>query len=79
MCEDAEYLYLDGLDHCIVGVCRRFGQEDILIYDYNKIIDELTVNAAMSYEDAVDHIEYNMIGAWMGDKTPAFLHEMDDE
>ena len=27
----------------------------------------------MSHEDAWDHIEYNIIGAYVGDKTPIWM------
>jgi hypothetical protein len=61
-------------------VCRRFGQEDVLIYDQEKVIQKLMselkrdgISDEELREEAVEFFEYNQIGAWMGDKTPAFL------
>jgi hypothetical protein len=75
-----DLLKMDGYDDCIVGVCRRFGQEDVLIYDQEKVIQKLMselkrdgISDEELREEAVEFFEYNQIGAWMGDKTPAFL------
>ena len=40
-------------------------------YDYDKVIEILTED--MSYEDAVEYFEFNIIGAWMGETTPLFI------
>jgi hypothetical protein len=29
----------------------------------------------MSYEEAVEYFEFNMKGAWMGEKTPVLLND----
>lgn len=68
---DNALLGMDGYDHCIVGVCERFGQEPILCYDKGKIILELMRD--MTGEEAEEFFEFNQIGAWVGDRTPAFL------
>ena len=35
----------------------------------------------MSHDEAVEYLEYNVVGAWVGTGTPAFLfgHEVSDE
>ncbi len=66
-------LKMDGYDDCILGVCRRFGQEPILAYDYDKVIDKL-VDDGMTYDEAVEYHEYNQAGAWLGEYTPCFIH-----
>lgn len=68
----SEMLKMDGYNDCILGVCRRFGQEDIIAYDYNLVIQKL-VRDGMSEEEASEFFEYNQIGAWMGDQTPCFI------
>ena len=30
----------------------------------------------MTYEEAVEWMEFNVVGAWMGPKTPIFIHEI---
>lgn len=43
-----------------------------LIYDYEKMIDELMTEDVCSFDDAVDYIEYNAMGVLinLGDKRP---------
>ena len=62
---------IDGFDDCIVGVVNRFNQEPILCYDYNKVITKLSKD--MSYEDAIEYFDFNIIGAYVGEQTPCFL------
>lgn len=69
---DENFLIMPGYDDCIAGVGIRFGQDPIVMYDYDKVINRLMVDG-MSYDDAVEWFEYNMIGAWVGDATPGFL------
>ena len=68
-------LLMDGYDDCFVGVCLRFGQEPIAIYDRSKVIRRL-MKDGMSEEEAVEFHEFNQIGAWVGDQTPAFLDRL---
>ena len=65
-------LRMDGYDDCIVGISERFGQESCLIYDYDKVIAKL-MKDGMSQEEAVEFYEFNQLGSWMGDRTPAFV------
>lgn len=63
---------MDGYDDCIIGICRRFGMDDVVLYDQNKVIDKLVKDDGMTYEEAMEYFDYNQIGAWVGDGTPAF-------
>jgi len=65
-------LTMDGFDDCILGICKRFGQEPIIAYDYDKVIEQLKTYG-MTYDEAVEYFEFNQIGAWMGDHTPCFI------
>ena len=67
-----DVLKMDGFDDCAVGICTRFGQEPILIYDQKKVISQL-MRDGMTEEEAYEFHDFNQIGAWMGEKTPAFL------
>ena len=75
----AEYpdtVTLTGLDNCIMGVIERFGMEQpVLLYSHKMILEELQDD--MSEEEAMEWFEYNILGAWMGDGTPAFLLTLD--
>ena len=67
-----EALKMDGYDDCIIGICHRFGQEAIIAYDYNKVIEKLK-KSGMTHDEALEWFSYNQIGSWMGDTTPCFV------
>lgn len=67
-----------GYDDCIDGICTRYGQPPILIYDRSKIISKLESDG-MNYQEAEEYFEYNIIGGWLGDDTPAFIEPYDIE
>lgn len=69
---DDELLFMDGFDDCIEGICTRFGQDPVVCYDYDKVIEKLQ-SQGCSYEEAVEFHEYNQLGAYVGVKTPCFI------
>lgn len=48
----------------------------IAVYNYRKMVEYLMVNDNMSYEDAVEFIDYNTLGAYVGDNTPIVYYPM---
>ena len=61
----------DGFDEAIIGTVERCGQtEAVILYDKEKVIEKLMKD--MQFEDAVDYFEYNILGAYVGEGTPAF-------
>lgn len=74
---DNKILFADGFDNALVGV--RFGFEDnknIAVYDYDECITALTDEQDMDEEEAIEHIEYNTLGAYVGEYTPCFLMDL---
>jgi hypothetical protein len=63
---------MDGYDDCIVGIVERFGQDSYFIYDKELVLEKLQKDG-MSYEDALEYYEFNQLGAYVGETTPAFL------
>jgi len=64
-------LKADGFDEAILGVGCQKGSEPAIIYDYNKCVEILMED--MSFEDAVEHMEFNVVDAYVGPQTPIFL------
>jgi hypothetical protein len=62
----------DYFDAAIIGLAQRIGM-DVICYDKEKVLELLCVKEEMTYEDAIEHFEYNIIGSWVGDTTPVFL------
>jgi len=67
-----DLIKMDGYDDCIMGAVVRFGSDPFLLYDQDAVIEKL-MDQGMTYEEAVEFHEYNQLGAWVGDATPAFL------
>jgi hypothetical protein len=71
--EAPEALLVDFFDDALVGVARRPGQPMLAVYDYNLAVGFLMRDNDMTWEQAVEHLEHNVIGAWMGEHTPIWL------
>jgi len=69
-----EALTCDGFDEAIIGIAERIGMETIVAYDKDKVLEILMKD--MSYEEAMEYYEYNILGAWMGDFTPIFIEKI---
>lgn len=65
-------MIMKGYDDCIAGVVERFGQNPIICYDKEKVIQRLESDG-MDRDEAEDFFYYNQYGAWVGDATPCFL------
>jgi hypothetical protein len=70
--EDA--LFADGFDNAIVGYDAS---SYCVVYDYDKCLKVLMENDdRMSYPDAHEFMEFNVVGAYVGDFTPIFVHSL---
>lgn len=67
--DDSHALFADGFDDAIIGV--ELDMEKI-IYDKDKMIDIL-VEEGMDPTDAIEHLEYNVWGAYVGVHTPLYI------
>jgi hypothetical protein len=67
-------LLADGFEDAFIGFGRQFANY-VAIYDYDKCIDILMKRDGMEYEDAVEFMEYNVVGAYVGPTTPVFKIE----
>ena len=68
-----EALLADGFNDAIMGMCMQFGQLPVVAYDYDKCLKILQERDEMSRNDAVEYMEYNVIGAYMGLYSPVFI------
>jgi hypothetical protein len=60
-----EFLFADGFDEAIIGVDQPSMR---LIYSVTKCL--IALQREMSQEDAREYFEFNVSGAYMGEKTP---------
>jgi len=72
--EDLDYeglLFADGFDDAIIGVAERIGMEPVVAYSTHKIIEILSRD--MTEDEAVEYFEFNILGAYVGERTPVFI------
>ena len=72
LCGDDELLFADGFDGAMLGVVQRCGKPAIVVYDREKCID-LLVAQGMTEDEAEEYFSFNTEGAWLGERTPAYL------
>ena len=63
----------DGFDNAIIGVGERCNTDSMIVYDYDKMVKVLVTRDDMSYEEAEENIDFNIVGAWIGDTTPIIV------
>jgi len=69
--DEEDLLLADGLDAAFIGTVKRPNQLNIAVYDKDKCINILAEE--MPYEEAVEYFEFNIAGAWVGERTPIFV------
>jgi hypothetical protein len=67
--------FYDGFDDAIMGLAQQFNTYMVL-YDRDKIIAKLTEE--MDEESAWEYYEFNIIGGYHGENTPAMFHVPDE-
>ena len=81
---DDELTYLgcnpEEYEDAVIGVAHRFGAEPIVAYDYDKVLELLAEKfkeeSEDPYIDALEFFNHNIIGSWVGDKTPIFIQTL---
>ena len=67
-------LFADGFDSAIVGYDAS---SYCVVYDYDKCLKVLMEkDDRMSYPEAHEFMEFNVVGAYVGDFTPIFVHSL---
>lgn len=69
-----ETMFADGFDDAIIGLDTS-GEIFRVIYDRDKMIDILRDRDRMDLDEAIDYLEYNVWGAYVGEGTPIYAHE----
>ena len=73
---EEECLTADGFDDALVGF--TCGANTVAVYDMSRMIDIL-IAEGMEHDDAVEHIDYNVIGNYAGEKTPKYVGFVTEE
>lgn len=72
---DPTILLADGFDDCLIGLTFR-NKELVALYSAERIIAKLCED--MTEDEAIEFFEYNIEGAYVGVKTPKYIHTWGD-
>ena len=67
---DETFLKADGYDEAIIGVDETKMR---LVYSVGKVLEILQRD--MNQEEAIEFFEFNVSGAYMGERTPIWCHD----
>lgn len=73
-----EALLIDGFDEAIIGMAERINLGPVVAYDVQTILKIMVERDEMTYEEAVEYFEFNILGAWAGDNTPIFINKIEE-
>lgn len=64
-------LLADGFEGALIGYVQVFSNV-VALYDRDKCLEILVKRDGMSGEEAVEYFDFNVVGAYAGEGTPAF-------
>ena len=91
--EEAGVILFDGLEDAFIGVAERFtaeGHRFFAVYSYKGMVESIVAEddpdraeeerepGTDPVTDAIDYIEFNVVGLYAGPGTPAILHDMEE-
>lgn len=68
--EDA--VYPTDLKDAIVGYVERIGFDPCILLDREKCLEIFVKRDKMTYDEAIEHFEFNVLGSYVGESTPMF-------
>ena len=67
---DDTFLKADGFDDALLGVW-----DNKLAYSQARMVD-ICIAEGMTYEEAIEYLEFNTWCAYVGDKTPIYIEDL---
>lgn len=71
--QDENALLMDGFDEALIGFSQRINEPLLAVYSYSKMIETLIARDGMSDEEAMEYVDYNCVGSWVGERTPIIV------
>lgn len=66
-------ILLTGLESAIIGIVEEFGNGRRVLYSKNKILNILMERDLMTYSEAEEFYDYNILGLYAGEQNAVFL------
>ncbi len=68
-------LLMDGFENAFIGFSQRINEPVLAVYSRVKMAEVLMSRDGMTYDEAEEFIEYNCVGAWVGEQTPIIVND----
>lgn len=65
-------LLWDGFEDALVGVAQQFNTY-LALYHHDLMVQICVERDGMGHMDALEHLEFNVLGGWLGPNTPVVL------
>lgn len=72
-------LTADGFEDAIIGVTVNHHHPMVVVYDYRKCVEILMRRDGMTDEEAVEYLDFNTLGAYVGKFGPLFVDPIERE
>tara|TARA_R100001510_G_scaffold53521_1_gene55193 strand:- start:560 stop:826 length:267 start_codon:yes stop_codon:yes gene_type:complete len=73
---EEECLTADGFDKALVGC--TYEADVVAVYDVDLMVTVL-MEEGLDWMDAMEYLEYNVFGAYVGEKTPKYMRFVKEE
>lgn len=70
---DDQLLFADGFDAAIIGVDIASNR---VVYSHGLMMEVLVLEG-MKAEDALEHLDFNVLNAYVGERTPIYIYELE--
>lgn len=74
--EEEECLTADGFDDALIGC--TYGANVVAVYDIDKMIETL-MEEGLDWDEAAEFLDFNVVGAYVGEKTPKYMRFVTEE
>lgn len=70
-----DMIFCEGHEDALLGIIEKAGDEPVACYSLQKIVETLCSRDGMTEDEAREFAIFNIMGAHVGERTPAFLIE----
>ncbi len=71
-------LLMDGFDEACIGISQRINEPMLAVYSYDKMVDVVMDKSGMDEDEAIEFVDFNCIGAWIGERTPIIVRSVEN-
>ncbi len=70
--ENPDALLADGFEDAVIGRTANHHHPVVAVYDLAKCV-QILVDSGMTDEEAEEYLDFNVLGAYVGDNGPLFV------